>query len=254
MAFGRTKQGGHTQVLTPTSAPSSEADLAVEARPAVLEGVGLAKVYGSGDGATRALDGCDVRLQRGEILAVVGPSGSGKSTLMHLLAGLDVPSSGAVSLNGQDLYAMSDAEAARFRAEHIGFVLQRANLIPSLTVRENVAAPMILSGVSRAQALGRADEMLDRVGVGRRARAFPAQVSGGEAQRAAVARACAGRPVVVFADEPTGAVDQAASATVMDLFGELVRELGTSAVIVTHDDAVARCGDTVMRMLDGKSV
>jgi ABC-type lipoprotein export system ATPase subunit len=220
----------------------------------LLEGVGLSKRYGSNGNSTLALDDCDVGVERGETLVVVGPSGSGKSTLLHLLAGLDRPSSGAAYVDGRDLSAMADAEAARFRAEHLGFVLQRANLVPSLTVRENVAAPLMLSGLGRRKALGRADAMLERVGIGPRAGAFPAQVSGGEAQRAAVARACIGEPLVIFADEPTGAVDQASGAIVMDLFAELAREGGTSAVIVTHDQGVARRGDSVVRMLDGRRV
>jgi lipoprotein-releasing system ATP-binding protein len=220
----------------------------------VLEGVGLTKRYGSDGNATLALDGCDVSVERGEILVVVGPSGSGKSTLMHLLAGIDRPTSGAAYLDGRDLSRMSDGEAAQFRAGHLGFVLQRANLIPSLTVRENVAAPLMLSGVGRRQALERAEAMLERVGLGPRGDAFPAQVSGGEAQRAAVARACVAKPVAVFADEPTGAVDQASGAIVMELFAELAREEETSAVIVTHDPDVARCGDAVVRMLDGRRV
>lgn len=220
----------------------------------LLKGVGLTKRYGSNGNATLALDDCDVGVERGETLVVVGPSGSGKSTLLHLLAGLDRPTSGTTSIDGRDLGAMSDAEAARFRAQHLGFVLQRANLVPSLTVRENVAAPLMLSGLGRRKALRRADAMLERVGLASRAAAFPAQVSGGEAQRAAVARACIGEPLVVFADEPTGAVDQAAGEVVMDLFAELAREGGTSAVIVTHDHGVARRGDTVLRMLDGRRV
>lgn len=220
----------------------------------MLEGVGLTKRYGSDGASTLALDGCDISVRPGEILVVVGPSGSGKSTLMHLLAGIDEPTSGTAYLNGQDLAAMADAEAAKFRAKHIGFVLQRSNLVPSLTVRENVAAPLMLSGMRRRKALKRADAMLERVGIGSRAGAYPSQVSGGEAQRAAVARACIGEPVVVFADEPTGAVDQASGQVVMDLFAELAREGGTSAVIVTHDERVARRGDTVVRMLDGRRV
>ncbi|HMI80895.1 MAG TPA: ABC transporter ATP-binding protein [Solirubrobacterales bacterium] len=220
----------------------------------LLEGVGLTKRYGSNGNVTVALEDCDVGVERGETLVVVGPSGSGKSTLLHLLAGLDRPTSGSAHLAGRDLGAMSDAEAARFRAEHLGFVLQRANLVPSLTVRENVAAPLMLSGLGRRKALRRADAMLARVGLGPRAGAFPAQVSGGEAQRAAVARACVAEPLVVFADEPTGAVDRASGEVVMGLFAELAREGGTSAVIVTHDPGIADRGDTVVRMLDGRRV
>jgi ABC-type lipoprotein export system ATPase subunit len=195
-----------------------------------------------------------VRVERGEILAVVGPSGSGKSTLLHLLAGLDRPTKGTVQINGQDLSTLSDAASATLRARHIGFVLQRANLIPSLTVRENVAAPLMLTGIARAKALPRADAMLERVGVGARRAAFPGEISGGEAQRAAVARACIGTPAIVFADEPTGAVDQAAGQLVMDLFTDLIRSTGAGVLIVTHDMAVAERGDSCLRLLDGKQV
>jgi len=251
LMFGFERLRGRSQAGAAVAQQSPDGQATV---PVVLEGKGLSKMYGTGDSATWALSHCDVTVGRGEILVVVGPSGSGKSTLMHLLAGLDRPTEGVASLNGQDLGSMSDAEAARFRAKHIGFVLQRANLIPSLTVRENVAAPLMLSDVSRSEALERADAMLKRVGIGSRAGAFPAQVSGGEAQRAAVARACVVEPLVVFADEPTGAVDRAAGNVVMDLFEELVGEKQTSAVIVTHDERVASRGNAILRMLDGRRV
>lgn len=220
----------------------------------VLQGRGLSRSFANGPVTTTALHPCDVEVERGEVLAIVGPSGSGKSTLLHLLAGLDRPTEGSVHLEGQDLGALDDAEAAGFRARHIGIVLQRANLIPSLTVRENVGAPLMLSGTPRGEALERADEMLGKVDLGHRVAAFPGEVSGGEAQRAAVARACVATPAMVFADEPTGAVDQSAGQKVMDLFVELVQATKAGMIIVTHDPAIAERGDSVLRLLDGRRV
>ena len=219
----------------------------------ILEGRQLSRVYGANDASTVALAECDVVLRRGEVLTVVGPSGSGKSTLLHLLSGLDAPTTGSVWFEQVDLKTLSDSTSASVRARRMGFVLQRNNLISSLTVRENVAAPLMLSGVVRRKALEIADRMLKRVGVGHRAAAFPGQISGGEAQRAAVARACIGEPAVIFADEPTGAVDRAAGGVVMDLFDQLVRESGASAIIVTHDRAVASRGDSTLTLIDGRS-
>jgi lipoprotein-releasing system ATP-binding protein len=220
----------------------------------VLVGRGLSKTYGSGSVATTALHDCDLDLHPGRILVIMGPSGSGKSTLLHLLAGLDEPTSGTVELRGQPLTSLSEAEAARLRAAEIGFVLQRDNLIPALTLTENVAAPMLLAGRSRDESVERAREYLRRVGLAHRVDAFPAQVSGGEAQRAAIARACAGEPALVFADEPTGALDRQAGRSVMELFRELVTEIGAAAAIVTHDEELARSADEVVRMVDGRVV
>jgi len=220
--------------------------------PLVLVARGLSKVFGEGDIATTAVADCDVEVRAGEILAIVGPSGSGKSTLLHLLSGLDTPTSGQVLLEGVDLHSLGDRKLAGLRSRRIGFVLQRFNLIPSLTVRENVAAPMMLSGVPRDKALARADEMLHRVGIGHRGAAFPAQISGGEAQRAAVARACSNNPALIFADEPTGALDLAAGDRVMDLFGELVRDLRASAIIVTHEPRLAARADARLELCDGR--
>jgi lipoprotein-releasing system ATP-binding protein len=220
--------------------------------PVVLEGRSLGKIYGKGEARTVALAECDVTLRRGEILTIVGPSGSGKSTLLHLLSGLEDPTSGSVHFEQADLRALSDGASASLRARRMGFVLQRANLVPSLTVRENVAAPLMLAGVRRAGALAAADLMLERVGLSHRRAAFPGQVSGGEAQRAAVARACVGEPAAIFADEPTGAVDRAAGEVVMGLFEGLVRECGAGVVIVTHDMALAARGDRTLMLIDGR--
>jgi len=218
----------------------------------VLEARGLAKAYGEGDSATPALRGVDVDLFAGRLLAVVGPSGSGKSTLIHLLAGIDAPDEGTVEIAGRSLDSMNDAEGARFRASQIGFVLQRDNLIPSLTIEENVAAPMLLAGRRRSDAVKRAGELLERVGLRHRCRAFPGEVSGGEAQRAAVARACTGKPLLVFADEPTGSLDQASGEGVIELLCELVADIGAAGLIVTHDAEVAARADQTLRLVDGR--
>lgn len=218
----------------------------------MLSARGLTKVYGDGETAAVALGGVDLDLFPAELLAVIGPSGSGKSTLLHLLAGIDSPSGGTVEVGGRDLASMSDAEAAHFRARRIGFVLQRDNLIPSLTVRENAAAPLMLAGVPRREALKRATELLERVGLDHRLDAFPADVSGGEAQRAAVARACSGEPLLVFADEPTGALDRASGERVVELLCELVADVGAAGLIVTHDPAIANRAERTLRLLDGR--
>jgi lipoprotein-releasing system ATP-binding protein len=217
----------------------------------VLTARGLTKTYGEGDAATHALRGVDVSLFSGRLLAVVGPSGSGKSTLLHLLAGIDTPSAGTVEVDGRPLGSMKDAESAHFRASQVGFVLQRDNLIPSLTIRENAAAPMLLSGVRRSDALERASELLERVGLGHRLDAFPNEVSGGEAQRAAVARACTGKPRLVFADEPTGALDRSSGEGVIALLCELIVDIDAAGLIVTHDPEVAVRAHRTLRLVDG---
>lgn len=218
----------------------------------VLVARGLTKIYGEGETAVAALRGVDVSLFAGRLLAVVGPSGSGKSTLLHLLAGIDAPSEGTVEVDGRSLDSMGDGESARFRSSQIGFVLQRDNLIPSLTIQENAAAPMLLSGFRRNEALERAAELLERVGLGHRLSAFPGEVSGGESQRAAVARACTGKPLLVFADEPTGSLDRASGAAVIELLCELVVEIDAAGLIVTHDSEIAARAHQTLRLVDGR--
>lgn len=165
---------------------------------AILRAVDVSKTYGEGDAAVHSLRSCSIELEPGTITVVVGPSGSGKSTLLHILSGLDTPTTGTVWLNGMSLSEMAEKERAHWRARDIGFVLQRDNLIPSLSIEENVAAPLILGGERRSDALDKARETLELVGLSHRAGAWPATVSGGEAQRAAVARACAGSPKLIF--------------------------------------------------------
>ncbi len=218
----------------------------------ILVGRVLRKTYGSGAAAVDAVRGVDVALRSGEVTAITGPSGSGKSTLMHLLAGLDTPTSGTVEFDGWSLADRSERELAAWRATRAGFVLQRNNLIPTLTLEENVAAPLILSGQRRAIALERARAMLTSVGLSGRTRWFPAEVSGGEAARAAIARACVGKPSVIFADEPTGALDSENGRAVLELLLRHVREGGAAALLVTHDPVVADAADRVVRIVDGR--
>jgi ABC-type lipoprotein export system ATPase subunit len=213
---------------------------------------GVSKTYGSGVQRIEVLRDLDLDIPRGQMLAVIGPSGSGKSTLLHVLSGLDSLSAGEVVLNGRNLAELSERERAEWRARHIGFVLQQNNLIPSLTIEENVAAPLILAGEKRTPSLQRAREKLDEVGIADRARVWPAEASVGELQRAAVARACVGQPVLVFADEPTGALDADNRGIVLDLFRTITKGVGAAAVVVTHDPVVAAAGDRVVRISEGK--
>jgi ABC-type lipoprotein export system ATPase subunit len=191
-------------------------------------------------------------LWRGRIVALMGPSGSGKSTLLHIVSGLDRPTQGQVEIEGRDLSRVTEREMAGYRARKIGFVLQRDNLIPALNLEENVAAPLLIGGLGAAKARARGREMLERVGLSRHARAWPGEVSGGEAQRAAVARACAGRPALIVADEPTGALDKAAGANVLDLLRELAAATGAATLLVTHDPTVAGIADEVLLLVDGR--
>jgi putative ABC transport system ATP-binding protein len=190
-------------------------------------------------------------LEPGAFLAITGPSGSGKSTLLGLLAGLDRPTRGRVVLDGRDLAALGEDGRARVRAEAVGFVFQSFHLIPTLTARENIQVPLELRGEDGRT---RAEELLERVGLGDRGHHYPAQLSGGEQQRVAVARAFAHRPKILFADEPTGNLDAANGQNVIALLGELNREQGTTLVLVTHDPDLARLARRVIRLRDGAVV
>lgn len=220
----------------------------------VVVGRLVSREFNIGGVVVRALSDCSIEVRAGEMLVIVGKSGSGKSTLCNVLSGVDRPTSGAVMLLGQDLAAVSDAEMSELRATKIGFVLQRDNLVPWLTIEENVAAPLIFGGMKRKAALVAAREYLDITGLRHCALSWPSLVSGGEAQRAAVARACIGQPAVVFADEPTGALDQHNGEIVRRLFRELVSEQNAAGVLVTHDTDLAADADTVVHMVDGRIV
>jgi putative ABC transport system ATP-binding protein len=217
---------------------------------AMLQCQSLSRTYRSNGRDLTVLKDITFSLEPGGFLAILGPSGSGKTTLLGLLAGLDLPSAGSVHLDGQDLADLTEDERARLRAQKIGFVFQSFQLIPTLTAEENVRVPLELRGDSAAAA--RASELLQRVGLGDRKRHYPAQLSGGEQQRVALARGFSADPKVLFADEPTGNLDAQTGATIIDLMVELNRDLGTTMVLVTHDlDLAARAGRTI-RLADGR--
>lgn len=217
--------------------------------PAVVEVRDLVKIYGDGQGV-RALDGVSFTIRAGEFVAVMGPSGCGKSTLLNLLGALDKPTSGTVIVAGQDLTKLRDAD--RFRARTVGFVFQLHNLIPTLTALENVEVPMQGQGLGRRARRERAEELLRLVGLGDRLHHLPAQLSGGQRQKVAVARALANNPAILLADEPTGNLDSVASAEIMDLLAKLNTEQGTTILVVTHDPTVARRARRVLLMRDGR--
>jgi putative ABC transport system ATP-binding protein len=216
---------------------------------AVFEARGISKVYRIGEVEVHALREVDIELYRGELLVLLGPSGSGKSTLLNILGGLDAPSRGSVRFLDHDLSGGSEAELTRFRREHVGFVFQFYNLIPSLTARENVALVTEIA----ARALD-PDEALRRVGLGERMDHFPAQLSGGEQQRVAIARAIAKQPDVLLCDEPTGALDFETGKRVLEVLERTNRELGTTTAVITHNASIAGMADRVVRMRSGRVV
>ena len=211
---------------------------------------GVQKVYGKGDGAVVALDGVDLDIPPGSFTAIMGPSGSGKSTFLHVAAGLDRPTSGTVALAGTELAGLSERKLTILRRERIGFVFQAFNLMPSLTVTQNIGLPLRLDG-RRAR---RSDvrEVAARVGLEKRLRHRPAQLSGGQQQRVAIARALITRPEVVFADEPTGALDTRTGRAILALLREVVDADGHTVVMVTHDPTAAAYADRVILLADGR--
>ncbi len=212
----------------------------------------LTQIYLSGGRELTVLKDISFTVDPGGFIAIVGPSGSGKTTLLGLLAGLDQPSYGTVWLDGQNLGHLDEDGRAKLRRERVGFVFQSFQLIPTLTARENVQVPLELRGEGGAAA--RADELLARVGLGPRGQHYPAQLSGGEQQRVAVARAFANRPRILFADEPTGNLDAKTGATIIELMAELNRDLGTTLVLVTHDQELAGRARRILRLADGRLI
>ena len=217
-----------------------------EPSPTVFRARGLSKVYGSGPARVVALHDVDLDVRRGEFIVLLGPSGSGKSTLLNILGGLDAPTSGDVRFEDHPLTGATDAELTAYRREHVGFVFQFYNLIPSLTVRENVA---LVTDIARDPMP--VDEALERVGLGPRGDHFPAQLSGGEQQRVAIARAIVKRPQVLLCDEPTGALDYRTGKRVLETIARINAELGTTAIVITHNAAIAGMADRVVHLGDG---
>ena len=217
----------------------------------IIDAALLAKSYSTGSTAVHALRGVDLRVAPGEFIAVMGPSGCGKSTLLHLCGAMDRPSTGRLDFEGRDLQALSDDDLTRVRRRRIGFVFQFFNLLPTLTVRENIALPLRLDGVRAVEADARASRLADRVGLAARLGHFPQQLSGGEMQRAAIARAIVHGPSLLIADEPTGSLDSANGALVMALLAELNVEQGLAILLATHDASVASAAHRVVHMRDG---
>lgn len=223
--------------------PTTEAGM----RETAFSAAGLCKVYRTGETEVHALRGVDLAIASGEILVLLGPSGSGKSTLLNIIGGLDRPTSGALAYRGTELTQLDDADLTRFRRMHVGFIFQFYNLIPSLTARENVR---LVTDI--AEHPMDADAALALVGLGERSDHYPAQLSGGEQQRVAVARAIAKQPGVLLCDEPTGALDSATGVHVLETLAQANRELGTTVVIITHNAGIAAMAHRVLHFLDGR--
>jgi putative ABC transport system ATP-binding protein len=215
----------------------------------VVAARGITRRYGSGDTAVDALRGIDLAIDRGKLTAVMGPSGSGKSTLMHILAGLDKPTSGTVTIDDTEITNLKDSDLTKLRREHIGFVFQFFNLLPMLTADENIVLPLSIAGEKPDPAFF--DDLIAKVGLGDRLHHRPAELSGGQQQRVAVARALVSRPTVVFADEPTGNLDSTTSHEILVLLRNSVDDYGQTMVMVTHDAGAAAIADRVLFLADG---
>ncbi len=219
----------------------------------IVRATKVARVYPTGASAVAALDGVTLEVRRGEFLAVMGPSGSGKSTLLNILAGLERPTRGRVVVDGADLSSMDEVALATYRREKVGMIFQAFNLLPRYRVIENVALPLVFAGVGREKRLGRARTVLDRLGMGPRADHRPSQLSGGEMQRTAIARALVTEPSLLLADEPTGNLDSANGEALLAVIAEL-HARGQTVVLVTHDQGIASRAQRIVRMLDGRIV
>lgn len=234
--------------LETASLPSTSADLAVQTRD-------LVKTYGRAAAPVQALRGVSLSIRRGERVALLGKSGSGKSTLLNLLGGLDRPTTGSIHVAGRDLAIMNARELARHRLTTVGMIFQSFNLIPSRTALDNVALPLIFAGVAGKERRSIARRALEAVGLGPRLEHRPAELSGGEQQRLAVARALVNRPSILLADEPTGNLDSVTANEVIELIGSHVSAHGTTLIMVTHDDDLARrTTDRILRLHDGQLI
>ena len=235
------------------SVPQLQSDVGVVPMPvlspAVVSASSLVRRYGDGDTAVNALSDVSIEIEEARLTAIMGPSGSGKSTLMHILAGLDKPSEGSVSIAGVEITGMNDKQLTRLRRDHIGFVFQFFNLLPMLTAEENVVLPLTIAGEKPEKAWR--EELLKTVGLADRREHRPAELSGGQQQRVAIARALISRPTVVFADEPTGNLDSKTGAEILELLRGSVERLGQTTVMVTHDPYAAAIADRILFLADG---
>jgi putative ABC transport system ATP-binding protein len=220
----------------------------------LIQAENLTKIYGDGEAAITALDHVNITVNAGEFVAVMGPSGCGKSTLLHLLGGLDRPTEGSASIDGQPLAKMSDDAVTQLRRRKIGFVFQFFNLIPILSSVENAALPLLLDGISISAAKQKATEWLIKVGLGERLTSRPDQLSAGQQQRVAIARALITNPILVLADEPTGNLDTKSSDEIASLLNQVAKEWGRAVFMVTHDPRIAAHAERIVSMRDGKIV
>ena len=230
----------------------ADAEVAAHTNGAVVAAQQLGRRYGDGDTAIDALRSVDLEVEREKLTAVMGPSGSGKSTLMHLLAGLDKPTSGNVFIEGTNISELGDTELTKLRRKHIGFIFQFFNLLPMLTAEENIVLPLSIAGTKPDAEFLR--ELIAKVGLGDRRKHRPSELSGGQQQRVAIARALVSRPTVMFADEPTGNLDSTTSGEILELLRDSVTSYGQTTVMVTHDANAAAIADRVLFLADGAVV
>ncbi len=223
-----------------------------ESSEIVISARGLVKVFGQGESAVHALRGMDVDVRAREFLAIMGPSGSGKSTLLHILGGMDVPTEGRLAFLDQELDLCDDRALAVLRRRRIGIIFQTFNLLPTLTAVQNVALPLLLDGLTYRAACRKAEDTLEKLGMGHRLKNFPRTMSGGEQQRVAIARALVIEPTLILADEPTGNLDTENSCQIIETLRRLVDELQQTVVVVTHDYSIAECADRVLLLRDGR--
>ena len=218
----------------------------------ILQTEGLKKYYGAGDTQVKALDGVDLAVERGEFVAIVGTSGSGKSTLLHMLGGLDRPTSGKVTVDGRDIFALKDEELTIFRRRKIGFVFQSYNLVPVLSVWENIVLPIQLDGKAVDETF--VQDVVATLGLEKKLQSLPNQLSGGQQQRVAIARALATKPAILLADEPTGNLDSKTSQDVLSLMKVTSQKFGQTMVMITHNEEIAQLADRIVRIEDGRIV
>lgn len=216
----------------------------------ILETINLTKTYGKGETIVNALKSANISVEKGEFVAIIGPSGSGKSTMLHLLGGLERPTEGTVKIENQDIYKLSESKLAQYRRKKIGFIFQQYNLIPVLTVRENIEMPLMLDKANIDKVY--IDELIEFLGLSERQKYLPNQLSGGQQQRVAIARALAAKPAIVLADEPTGNLDTKTTEEVINLLKQSIKKYNQTLIMITHNDKVAQNADRIISIVDGQ--
>lgn len=215
----------------------------------ILETINLTKTYGEGETEVKALNNVNISVESGQFIAIVGPSGSGKSTMLHLLGGIERPTSGTVKIEGKDIYKLSENKLAKYRRQHIGFIFQQYNLIPVLNVRENIEMPLMLDKAKIDKEY--IDEVIEFLGLSERQNHLPNQLSGGQQQRVAIARALAAKPAIILADEPTGNLDTKTTSEVMELLKKSIKKYNQTLIMITHNEEIAKNADRIVSIVDG---